>query len=286
MLDALVLPYPAPRADAWAGYIKSPGMSSWWTLDDWQRARAAARWLLPIAGYSPASASPGNDAYAQRAEISLYLGGHHMARMLDVEQDVAESAARNRYPWAWAQAVAGAGDYPIIYCSGASAHLFVGLNLCVAEWNNTPHLAPGSVATQYASPVTDHALDVDISVVTDGVPLLDTGAPPAMPTNVFSTEDERVYYKPGQPDRDDWRPVAVQVINGALFVFNATANPFHEGTLEPFGGAHVLDVGLVAGERFTGLSDRSPSGAVIPDGLDALSILPDGEGARHALHWA
>lgn len=94
-----------------------------------------------------------------------------------------------------------------------------------------------------------------------------------------------MFYKPGQPATAT-RPVTVKVINGALFAFNATANPFKQGRLIPFGKSHVVDLGLVAGETVQGLSDKGTDNKPLTDRLLAGTLLPNGELARHDLLWA
>jgi hypothetical protein len=108
------------------------------------------------------------------------------------------------------------------------------------------------------------------------------------PTPPDTNEDEsegRVFYHPNQAS-NNLRPVAVAVLNGALFAFNAKANPFKQGALKPFANSHIVDLGLAPGETCIGLTDRDvTSGALRDDGLDLITNL-NGAGARHVLQWA
>lgn len=171
MYDVLYLPNPAPNYEGAAGYLASPGISHPWSVSDWSRAKAVSRWLLPIAGWWTGHNDPVGDANNQRAQMDT-LGFGKCAVGLDIEAPVATQATA--YVDTWALAVSKRGDYPVIYTSASFGGLFGGHNLWLAEWNNVPHIIPGSVATQYAAPSSDASLNVDLSLVIDSVPLWDT----------------------------------------------------------------------------------------------------------------
>jgi hypothetical protein len=176
MYDALALPMPTPRADCAAGYVTSPGISRGWSAADWDRAKTTARYLLPIAG---PGTDPAGDAVRARNNAPAGFPSR-VGFALDVEAGVAQSLHDSGYVAAWCDRMRLAGAVPVVYTSAAYAHLFAGVALLwVADWTNAPHLPPGAAACQYASPVTNPALDVDLSVVADATPLWDTRpAPP------------------------------------------------------------------------------------------------------------
>jgi len=101
-----------------------------------------------------------------------------------------------------------------------------------------------------------------------------------------NAEEHIVFYLPGQ-SATTWRPIGVSCLNGTIFVWNATANPFKEGKLTPFGDAHVLtDLGLASGETIVGVSDRTPTGTQCPPAapIEFTTNLHGSGQPRHILH--
>lgn len=177
MYDALFLPRPAPTIyDVAAGYLASPGISHAWSADDWRRALGGARFLLPIAGCWPPFGDADVDAANQRAQLDRFGFPGAITRALDVEHAVAAQAVP--YVHSWARSVERESDVPMIYCSLTDAPLFAGLKLWSAHWTNVPHIEPGSVATQYASPPSTGFLDVDQSLLDESMPVYDTRPTP------------------------------------------------------------------------------------------------------------
>lgn len=208
MFDALYLPVPTPQGYAVAaGYVKSVGMSHWWSADDWHVARdAGARYALPIAGgslYASHIGDPGADALDALAHAPAgYPKGVGFA--LDVEHDRAQLAHDTNYAWRWAHRMVDAGAVPLIYCSATDAHLFAGLNVWVARWNNVAELAAGSVATQYASPASKPGLRVDQSLIEATFPLWDT-----RPSHTIGGSEPMLYPSKSQPIANRFRGAVI-----------------------------------------------------------------------------
>lgn len=191
MWDAAVPPATSPLSTlcAAAGYIGGRDATHIWTAAEWARVKGwgATGYLLPIyvaplSGYGHASGSgDGNAAIGAARGLGVPTG---VGIALDVEQQAAQAAHGSGYVAQWAAVVAAAGNVPLIYTSAASGGLFGEYERWLAEWNGTPHLIPGTAATQYAAPGAGTSGAVDLSVVRDGFPLWpahDHGGPPPMP---------------------------------------------------------------------------------------------------------
>ncbi len=111
-----------------------------------------------------------------------------------------------------------------------------------------------------------------------------------VPTNMIYEEGE-LFVLPNQKN-DNFRPVAVQVINHNIYVYNVGKNPFKEGKLVPAmnGNGHKLILPLAAGEEVMGATDRRPDGTQCPPGQPIeiytnLPAAPDNRGQpRHVLN--
>lgn len=173
MWDAAVPPAHDPGLPVAAGYIGGADAAHVWTPAEWQRVQSfgAVKFLLPI--YVASLRVP--DGAGAGRNTAQWCRTHgvptSVAVALDVEQNVAQAAHDSGYVAGWCGAVAGAGFVPLIYTSAASGHLFTNYERWLAEWNGTPHLIPGTAATQYAAPGFGTQLPYDLSVVRDGFAL-------------------------------------------------------------------------------------------------------------------
>ena len=82
-------------------------------------------------------------------QVTITVKGTPKARVADVERGNLSPAAGA----AWAAAEIAGGRVPTLYMDRAtydSEPRVYGANYWVADWTGTPHLVPGSVATQYA----------------------------------------------------------------------------------------------------------------------------------------
>lgn len=272
MYDALFLPSPAPTAyDAAAGYIESPGISHHWSGDDWRRAIAGgARFLLPIAGCWPPFGDGRADALAQRARLDAFGFPRGCARALDVEHAVAAQAVDSGYVGGWAHTVSAGGDYPLVYSSATDAGRFGGMALWLAHWTNVPHQEPGAVATQYASPASNGSLNVDESLVADGVPLYDVRPEP--PNGGKPVPGSRAVAIIAHPSGRGYWEVAA---DGAVFAYGAAkyhggantvpnlAAPITGGAAAPDGNGYWL-VGADFGVFAYGSAGFYGSAATLP----------------------
>lgn len=187
MFDAAWLPATVPpECSIAAGYVgAAPPAARKWSLDDWRRAAhfPGIGWLLAIGVYAPGR-DPVDDARHHTGDAVVIAAAcefgeaHGNAIALDVEENVAHGS--EAYVRAWADECSRLGFVPIVYTSDATAMVFrnAGVGLWLAQWTNTPHAIPGAVATQWASPVTDPSLEVDLSSVIDWLPLWRTHTQP------------------------------------------------------------------------------------------------------------
>lgn len=174
MADRAVLPSPSSAsstrgASILAGYLHSPGAFHGWTADEWNRARSWPNvgWLLPIYVYSRGQLNPAGaalDAVAQARGIGAPAGS---VVVLDVEQGDAPTAHSTGFVPAFAEAAAREHHPVWVYTSLSTAYVCSGLGAWLAHWTNVPHLEPGSIATQWASPISDHTLSFDLNDVAD-----------------------------------------------------------------------------------------------------------------------
>lgn len=122
---------------------------------------------------------------AQRVTITTQGTGAPDARVADCETgDLTPQTAAT-----WAAREIFSGRRPTIYTSrsewgevqialGAAGVQASAVDFWIADWTGQPHLVPGSVATQYASPDTGSGGNFDVSM-TDGVwPGVPTPPPP------------------------------------------------------------------------------------------------------------
>lgn len=183
MFDAAYLPATVPPCDVAAGYVgDAPPAARKWSLNDWRRAAALPHvsWLLPIGVYGPGR-NPVADARQHSGDailVSIVCGFGPVssnAVALDVEENVAQGAVE--YVKAWQTEINRLGFHPVIYTSASSGYLFEEfVDVWLAQWTNAPHAIPGAVATQYASPISDPSLEVDLSTVVDSLPLWEVHA--------------------------------------------------------------------------------------------------------------
>lgn len=171
MLDAAVLPATLPEVDACAGYLSSPGTQYQWSPDEWARAKAHARYFLPIwvaaADQSESAGTAAGESAANEANDLQVPKGCAIA--LDVEEHLADQLFADGYVAAWCVAVRAAGFAPIVYTSLARAAQVEPIApLWGANWNDQPDLPDGVIAHQYQGG-QGHAFD--LSVVSDSLHL-------------------------------------------------------------------------------------------------------------------
>lgn len=173
MCDSAVTPHElVDRVTIVAGYLDSPAAARVWSDADWVHVRALAPWLLPIwVAHHFERAGDGvmeaHLAVAQARRLVPAGAPGPFTIACDIEQSWAVRAHESGYAQAWADSVRAMGWVPMIYTSASVADLFIGTGalLWEAQWNNTPALSTMAAATQYASPLSDAALSVDLSVV-------------------------------------------------------------------------------------------------------------------------
>lgn len=135
-------------------------------------------------------------AFPNAAHVSIATGasGGAGAMVADCENGdfTAQGAA------AWAKGEIAAGRRPCIYYSKGNAGnvaaalkaegvAIADVDYWVADWPEPgqvgqPHLVPGSVATQYASPTTGSGGNFDVSETAEGWPVTTPSPPPEPPT--------------------------------------------------------------------------------------------------------
>lgn len=122
-----------------------------------------------------------------------------------------------------------------------------------------------------------------------GVTYNATSAPPAVKPSPTVREEQTVYWLPGQAN-NNFRPWGISCLNGTIFLWNCTSNPFKEGTIATWPNAHVLHLPLAAGEEIIGITDRRPDGSHCPNNapIEVCTNLPGsahGQGQpRHVLN--
>jgi Rv2525c-like, glycoside hydrolase-like domain len=237
MLDAFSLPHELPKVDAIAGYLPSSGTLADWTPDEWARARAGARFIVPIY-VAPAGqdAVAGKAHGAQAAHDSANLGvPKGCVIVLDLEQNRVKHDVESGYAKAWVTEVSELGYRPVIYTSASSKPLVKGLaELWLASWGKPPALLPDSVATQYEG---GEGHSYDLSVVADTLPLAPThegGNPVETPSNaamvgIVRTKSGNGYWQFNE--------------DGAVFAFGDAH--YHGGANKPDVSAYVI-VGMAS----------------------------------------
>lgn len=171
MYDAAYPPASPPRTDAVAFYIGGDTPHVWTAAEI---ARQTARYRLPIYVRSnPGSHNPHSDA----AAALRWLAQHGAPRGCAVALDL-ETAVDGPYVRAFDADIKAGGYVTVAY--GSLSTIFNNPRTSGGYWvanpTGTPHIHPGSVATQWAF---DSQLGHpwDLSDVTDSVPLWDTHAP-------------------------------------------------------------------------------------------------------------
>lgn len=164
---------PTERPLVIAGYLPGGDVFRVWTDDDWAYARANADWLLPIAVASPSM--DGNARAMETVADALARGFVHGDSVaLDVEANMAPALAASGAHQHWVEGVHNAGFNPIVYTSEEAVPQLGGWQApwtwWVARWDNQPPTESDisyAHLVQYASPTTNPALAVDLSVVRD-----------------------------------------------------------------------------------------------------------------------
>lgn len=164
MWDASIPPASPPHWEATAGYIggNTPHV---WTDAEWRRQ--TARWRLPIFVRSH-DGNPTEDA----AEATAWLEAHNVPKGATLALDY-ETRIDAAYLAAFDQAVVG---WPVMVYGTRRTVLQnpePSGGYWDAQWNNIPHLNPGSAATQYGGDTT-LGQPYDASLVADSTPLWDT----------------------------------------------------------------------------------------------------------------
>ncbi len=180
MFDSAYPPTSPPKWEAVAGYIggNTPHV---WTDQEW--AAQPARWRLPIFVRSH-DGDPLADAHAS----IVWLVRHEVPRGVTLALDY-ETRVDAAYLAAFDRAVTDAGWRVMVYGSRD----FVLRNpkpsggYWVAEWTGSPHLYPGSAATQWSGSGPFGGA-YDPNLVADSTPLWDTKQED--PMALFDTVDE------------------------------------------------------------------------------------------------
>lgn len=257
MLDAFTLPHDVPHVDAIAGYLPSSGTLADWTPDEWARARAAARYIVPVF-VAPADqdAVAGKAHGAQAAHDSANLSiPKGCVIVLDLEQNRVHHDTESGYAKAWVAEVSELGYHPVIYTSASSKPLVKGLApLWLASWGKPPALLPDSVATQYEGGA-GHAYD--LSVVADDLPLAPThsgGNPVETPSSapmvgIVYTKSGNGYWQFNE--------------DGAVFAFGDAQ--YHGGANKPDVSVYTI-VGMAALPDDTGYVLTASDGGVFAFG--------------------
>jgi hypothetical protein len=112
----------------------------------------------------------------------------------------------------------------MIYTSASVAGLFASINsalIWAAQWNNRPELTPYAAAVQYASPLSNTSLSVDLSVVAPHVNFVPATHAQEAP-HVRTLDGKIVTIVPTHDDGGYWLVGS----DGGVFAFgNATALP-------------------------------------------------------------
>lgn len=211
-----------------AGYLPSAGAAHAWTPNDWARAKAWPNvgWLVPIAVYARGQRDPGGaarDAADHARNIGAPAGS---VIVLDVEQGDSGVAAFDGFPRAWGAAMQSEGFTPWGYTSRSTAHNVAPLPAWLAEWTNQPHDIPGAVATQWASPTSNHTLAMDLSSVPDVASLWSLRQPQEHPMTHLAAP---VVCIVDRPQGDGYWLVCA---DGGVFAYHAPA-------LGSLGGKHL-----------------------------------------------
>lgn len=144
MADSSAPVTPPPPTPVQAFYIGGDTPHPWTDADI---ATIKARWVLPIF----VNTNPARDATADAGEIILWLTRHHygLGELVTIDS---ESVAMPNYIGTLNDHVTAAGfklaEYESKGPKGQNPPTSGGR--WVADWTGTPHLYPGSIATQYA----------------------------------------------------------------------------------------------------------------------------------------
>jgi hypothetical protein len=137
--------------------------------------------------------------HAELVRIQIYIPGRTVSNdgdVLDVEYSDAHTIPAQQAARTWIAERKAAGAHPCLYTSKAAMQWLGGLDCdyWLADYTNTPHLLPGSVATQYQS-----TAKYDLSVCADGWPRTPGGnVPPAAKCVAFRrTHDGAGYWMVG-----------------------------------------------------------------------------------------
>ncbi len=166
MFDAAWPPASPPPWEVCAGYVggNTPHV---WTDAEW--ARQLARWRLPIFTRS----TGGTPQFDANLAVTWLLA-HHAPRGVCVALDF-ETRVDPAYVRAFDAVITAAGWRTLLYGTRRTVlqNPEPSGGYWDAEWTNTPHLNPGSAATQYGGDTT-LGQPYDASLVADPTPLWDT----------------------------------------------------------------------------------------------------------------
>lgn len=170
MADAAYLPASSSAlrgAVILAGYLAAPGAAHPWSADDWHRGRTMPNvgWLVPIYVYATGQRDAAGAARSTVDQARALGAPAGSVVVLDVESNGAQAAHQSGFPQTWAEVVIGEEFAPWIYTSDSTAWVAGSIAKWVAHWTGTPHLEPGSIATQWTAPTVDPSLAVDLSEV-------------------------------------------------------------------------------------------------------------------------
>lgn len=174
MGDASTPPAPPANLPVWAPYCGGQTPHVW---TDQEIAELRARWILPIW----VNVNPDADAVAFAAEMLRYAAAHHFAHGVTLVIDT-ESLAMPQFIDVLDDLITAGGYLLMEYESKGPS----GVNPAtaggrwIADWTGTPHLYPGSRATQYAD-AKMLGLPWDGSVVEPSVPLVELHPPVTHP---------------------------------------------------------------------------------------------------------
>lgn len=188
MYDSAWPPKTPPAWEVAAGYLggDTPHV---WTAAEW--AAQPARWRLPIwtrsnPGSAAEGAVEGAAAVLRVRQLGMPAG---CAIALDYE-----TAVDDQYLSTFDAAVLAAGYRTLLYgsLSTVEGNRQPSGGYWIAHYTGTPHLEPGSVATQYAD-YTRLGTDYDASLVDDSLVLWDTKPAPAAATSPAPQQEDEMY---------------------------------------------------------------------------------------------
>jgi len=226
--DAAYPPASPPKWEVAAGYLggNTPHV---WTDAEW--ARQPARYRLPIF-----TRSTGGDPLADAHTAITWLVRHEVPRGVTLALDF-ETRVDPGYLEAFDSAVGNAGWKVMVYGTRRTVlqNPKPSGGYWDAQWNNIPHLNPGSAATQYGGDTT-LGQPYDASLVADSTPLWD------MEGDLTVLDDATRTYL-------DAKFAAVQ--QGLLVVIRG------DETTDPTKDTHPDNIGRTRQDLAAGLSDIS-----------------------------